>query len=277
DRVVTPYVGYNFELLTPALRIPLRPRFFVTGEALPEFGDERKLANDQNPSRIRGPELNTVLAVEEDIHHFTAGPPGQAGPRQTPFDQNDAVGQGMRTVTQMDPFMFGVKAGASFSFEYRGRQFRIKPSIGWLHYRITARGTMVDPSCVPPQRCTNVYNFNDNGTPLDPSDDFVQLAAPGFLRESIIPATERGVFDGVGPGIDLEMDTGRFGPIGSALLMGLQAYYLPGDRDIFFGNYASFNDQLGNDTEIAAFRVRVAPWIYRIGLGIRFQWLGAAE
>lgn len=276
DRAVTPYVGGNVELLTPAIPMPLRPRAFVSGEVLPMFGPERVLVVDGDPKRLRGPEINTVLVGEEDINHFTTGFPGESGPRDTAFSEEDTVGQGMRTVAQMDSLAYGAKVGVAFGFEYRGRQLRIKPSAGWIHYKVNATGTMVDPTCIPRNRCTNLYRANNNGTE-DPSDDFFELSQAGFIRESIITGSESGVFDGVGPGIDFEMDTVRYGPIGAALFAGIHAYYLPGDRDIFLGNVRSFNDQLGSDTEVAAWRVRVAPWIYRAGIGIRFQWLGDAE
>lgn len=273
DNVVTPYVGGALELLTPALPLPLRPRFFVTGEVIPALGPERVLGQDGDPKRIRGPEINTVLAIEEDAQHFTTGPPGQPGPRTQAFDQQDAVGQGMETVSQVDQLMYGARAGLSFAFEFRGRQLRIKPSAGWLHYRLTVRGTVVDPTCVPPGRCTNVYQL-DPTTP-DPID--YRLLAAGFIRETIIFESKDGVFDGVGPGLDLEMDAGRIGPIGAAVFVGAAAYYIPGDRDVFLGNQRVVSDQIGNDTEIAIFRTRVAPWVYRAGLGIRFQWLGSPE
>jgi hypothetical protein len=99
----------------------------------------------------------------------------------------------------------------------------------------------------------------------------------GFLRESILWGTESGEFDGVGPGVELEMDTGRFGPLGVSLFLGVHAYYIPGDRDIFFGEQRSFDDPLGQTTHQAASRVSVAPWMYRAGLGIRFAWLGGGD
>src|SRR5258706_9021872 len=71
DRAVTPFVGGNLELMTPVL-LP-RVRFFAAGELLPMFGPERQLAQDGEPSRIRGPDIGAVLAVDEDAFHFTNG------------------------------------------------------------------------------------------------------------------------------------------------------------------------------------------------------------
>jgi hypothetical protein len=287
DRVVSPFVGAAVELMTPRLPVLSSPRFFASGEILPAFASERGLAVDGQPSRVRGPEVGALLAGEEDNTHFTTGDPGtQAGPRSRPFGDKEANGQGMRINAQVDELMFGAKAGVAFAFELRGREVRIKPSAGWIHYKVGVKGTMVDATCraVPvfmqpdASRCTNTYNLDGTLNPATPNPN-------GFFRESIVSGHDSGVFDGVGPGVDLEMDTGRFGPLGAAVFLGFHAYYIPGDRDIYFTSSASFSDQFsasssypsGADTDTAQWRVRVAPWLYRAGVGVRFQWLGSAE
>ncbi len=80
DNVVTPFVGGSLELMTPALPIPTRPRFFVSGEILPLFASEHQPAQEGKPSRIRGPEVSAVLAVEEDEFHHVTNPAGPRGP-----------------------------------------------------------------------------------------------------------------------------------------------------------------------------------------------------
>jgi hypothetical protein len=271
DLAVTPYVGGNVELMSPALSLPGFPRFFASAEVLPSFAPERTLAQEGNPSRIRGSEVGAVLAVEEDQFHFTV-PPGTAGPRQQQFGENDTNGQGTQLISEVDSLIYGAKVGVAFAFQYRGKQMRIKPSAGWLHYKVTARGYLVDPSCGSNGTvCTNVWD--------DPDLDNVgnNIVLPGFLRESILQSSESGAFDGVGPGVDLEMDTGRYGPLGVSLFAGFHAYYIPGDRDIFFAQQAQFSDIIGTDTDQAAWHVRVDPWVYRAGIGIRFAWLGGGD
>ena len=274
DRVVSPFVGAAVELMTPGLPVLWSPRFFASGEFLPTFASERGLAVSGQPSRIRGPEVGALLAGEEDNTHFTTGAPGtQLGPRPRAFGDGEANGQGMRINAQVDELMFGAKAGVAFAFEVRGREVRIKPSAGWIHYKVEATGTLVDATCRPApvfgqpdaSRCTNTYF--QNGT----------LNLPGYFRESIVNGHDSGVFDGFGPGVDLEMDTGRIGPLGAAVFLGFHAYYIPGDRDIHFTGSQSFNDQFGADTDTAAYNVRVVPWLYRAGVGVRFQWLGNKE
>jgi hypothetical protein len=272
DRAVTPFVGGNLELMTPALLSHVR--LFAAAELLPMFGPERQLAQDGEPSRIRGPDIGAVLAVDEDEFHFTNGAQGtNSGPRPQIlfFSDVSANGQGMRTRAQVDKWAYGLKAGASFAFEFRGHEVRVKPSLGWLHYKVSLKGYLLHPKCAPFGQqtiCTNTYFTPEN--PGEPGT----LNTAGFLREATLSDRDSGVFDAVGPGVDLEMQTGRLGPVGTALFIGIHAYYQPGDRDISVTTSRSFNDQLGNDTYIATWRTRVAPWVYRGALGVRFQWLG---
>src|SRR5262249_40517242 len=177
DRMVVPYVGGSIELMTPSLHMASFPRFFVSGEVMPTFGSERTLALDSQPSRIRGPELNAVLAVQEDDKHFQSSGTGATRPREQAFGESDANGQGMKLIAQTDELSFGAKMGAAFAFELRGRQLRIKPSVGWLRYKVGVKGALVDPSCKPSTTCTNVYEPDGTG-------GFV-LKTAGFLRESI--------------------------------------------------------------------------------------------
>jgi len=278
DRVVSPYVGAAVELMTPGLPLLASPRLFVSGEILPTFASERGLAVEGEPARVRGPEVGAVLAGEEDSTHYTTGDPGTAtGPRNRAFGDREANGQGTRTNAQVDQLAYGAKVGVAFAFELRGRQVRIKPSAGWIHYKVGVKGTLVDATCRSvilagerASRCTNTYFQDGTLNPATPDPN-------GFFRESILTGRDSGVFDGVGPGIDLEMDTGRYGPLGASVFAGVHAYYIPGDRDIFFTASRSFDDQFGADTDTASWRVRVAPWLYRAGVGIRFQWLGSAE
>jgi hypothetical protein len=265
DRAVSPFIGGAIELMTPSV---WRLRFFASGEVLPVFAPERHLTDEGQPTRISGPEVNSVIAKQEDNTHFT-DPPTQ--PRANPFGASDAKGQGIRSNAQVDQLSYGAKAGLAFSFQYRGRQMRIKPSVGWYRYKVGVKGYMVHPACNPANRCTNTYNTSG------------VLLQPGFLREAILKASDNGVFDGVGPGLDLEMDAGRFGPIGTSLFIGVGGYYIPGDRDIDFGARKTFNpgapdfDQLGADTYTVTWHTRVAPWIYRGSIGVRFQWLGLSD
>jgi hypothetical protein len=265
DVAATAFVGGALELMTPELPVPTGPRLFVTGEILPSFGPERQVQDDE-PSRIRGPELNTVPAVEEDNTHFT-NVPGR--PRRQPFSEDEVKGDGMRTRWEVKQMVYSAKAGVAFGFDLLGRELRIKPSVGWINFAVEAKGLLVHADCDPVTQCTNTYTSAG------------VLFSPGFVRESILSAQDGDVFNGFGPGVDLEMDTGRLGPLSTALFMGLAGYYIPGDRDIDFNAVKTFDDQLSPSPEVdvnsAIFHVRIDPWLWRAGIGMRFHWIGFVD
>jgi hypothetical protein len=68
------------------------------------------------------------------------------------------------------------------------------------------------------------------------------------------------------------MDIGRFGPLGTSLFAGARFYYILGEREIAFGDSQPYDDQLGTDQTRARWSFEADPWIYRLGLGLRFQW-----
>lgn len=250
DLVIAPFVGASLEILTPALPVPTRPRFFAAGEILPSFASDYEVALEGDPTCVKGPEADAPCATEE--------PPGA---RSLPFSESQAKGQGIRTTATMDTLMFGANAGVAFPVQFGERRLRIKPSVAWLQYKVDAEGRVVDAECSPPNRCTNTYGTTP---PLI-----------GFLREpESLSAKDSKRFNGIGPGIDVEVDTGRFGPIGTSLFLGARFYHILGNRKISFSVTQDYNDAVGNDTEGARFEVEVDPWMYRAQVGFRLHWLG---
>jgi len=247
DLVVSPFVGGSLELMSPALPIPTRPRLFLSGEILPTFASDRDLAVEGNPGCIRGPE-NGAPCVSEDTTV-----------RPISFAEAAANGQGSTTSAQIDTLVFGATAGISFPARFGKREFRFKPSVGWIHYKLDASGIVVDAECDPPSRCT---------------DDF---QGSGFLREITLKGNESRIFDGIGPGLDLEMDVYRYGPLGVSLFLGGGAYHILGNRKFSFSASQNYDDQIGMDIATASWEVDVKPWMYRAHLGIRFQWLGSPD
>ncbi len=259
DLAIAPFVGASLQLIAPALPIRTRPRFFVTGEILPTFAADRDIAIEGNPDCVKGPEPTAPCARDED------------GSRDTAWGEDAANGEGSRTTTTIDPLVFGATAGLSFPVQAAGRQLRIKPWIGWINYKVDAEGFVVDAACDPPSRCTDV-------TVTTPFGSFVE---PGYLREVSLKARDSQRFNGIGPGLDVEMDAGRFGRLGAALFLGGGAYYVLGDRRFSFGTSESYpespNGVIPAGAAAAAFAVEVDPWMYRAHLGVRFQWLGSQK
>jgi hypothetical protein len=258
ERAVSPFVGGNLQLLTPEIPIPTRPRFFVQGELLPTFATDRNIASEGNAEGVSVP-------------IFTTGA-SQGLPRPpTQFSQNEFVGAGSRTTSTVETLVYGASVGLAFPFELLGRRLWLKPSVGWLRYEVQVEGTV------------------DAGI----KDDLPQMPGPNardctFLPDATNPVTaacagisldgsESTWLQGVGPGLALEMDAARWGPIGASLYLDARAYKILGDREVSFSSSVTYDTNLGRipaDTYSANWSWSADPWIYRAGVGIRFSWLG---
>ena len=250
DNDVSAFVGGQLELMTPELPIPLSPRFFAGGGVLPAFGVERKVASEGNVGTVALPSP------------FPGDP--------SAFNEASLLGQGSETEARIvDDFVYEAHAGLAFPFEFLGRQLRVKPSAGWIHYKIDTRGAVADGECqvINPIGDINECNPNSN-------------LAPGFLRSIQLRIDSSGTFDGVGGGMDFEMDVFHIGPFSSSLFIGAHAYKILGERAIEFGANESFPDTgrqgLGAADYASNHRIEVDPWFYRMGLGFRMNWVGFA-
>jgi len=241
DRDVTPYVGGSLELMSPALPIPTSPRLFVGGEFLSAFGTNREVAGEGDPGLLRSP----LPEGAED---------------STPYGENAAIGQGSTTKAEIDKFVYGAHAGISFPVELFERALRIKPMFAWIRYDVDVKGKVVDAECQA-SFLFGSTNCNDK-------------VGNGFQRGVTLRDDDSDTFDGIGPGLDVEMDTGRFGPLGTSLFAGARLYKILGSRKIKLSDSGSHDDVLGQDQTRARWSFEMDDWMYRIGLGIRFQWLG---
>jgi hypothetical protein len=100
------------------------------------------------------------------------------------------------------------------------------------------------------------------------------------LRDTRLQASDTGRFNGIGPGLDLEMDTGVLGRFGTSIFVGGRAYHILGDRKVELEATQSFPDQ-GPGLPMAETRAQWSfdadPWMYRVFVGFRVQWLGFAD
>jgi hypothetical protein len=262
---VSPFVGGSLQLLTPEIPIPTRPRFFVQGELLPTFATDRNIAAEGDPSGVEVPVAQNT--------GFILGP--------TSFFQNEFVGVGSRTTSTVETLVYGANLGLAFPFEVRGRRLWLKPSVAWLRYEVKVEGKLEagikdDSPLVrgPNTRdCTFVPNPAFPGPPGSSVPEF--LAAPcsgiSFSGEDSM------WFQGIGPGLELEMEAARWGPIGASLYLDARAYKILGDRELSFASSVNYPTSLGRipaDTYRANWSFSVDPWLYRAGVGIRFSWLG---
>ncbi len=253
DLAVTPFVGASFELMTPELPIPTSPRLFVGGEVAVAFGLERTLAQEGNPGVLSSPV------------------PGAAAD-STPFSEDFVRGQGSETLAKLDSVIYGAYAGISFPFELYGRAFRLKPSFAWIRTGVDVEGLVVDAECLEVVDVIGGASTKCNTTTAGVGQ------GPGVLREIRLQARGSDTFDGIGPGLDIEMDTGRFGPLGTSLFLGGRLYRILGNRKIELRAARSFTEDegagLGPAETDARFSFEMDKWSYRVGIGLRFHWLG---
>jgi len=266
DLAVAPFVGGSLEVMSPALPIPTRPRLFLSGEFLPTFASDREVALDGDPGCVKGPRLDDICASELDPE----------APLTHTFGLDGANGQGTSTTATFDLLVFGANLGVAFPAQLGRRQLRIKPSVGWISYKVEAHGEMVNAECA-----LDLSTATANDTACTPTT----LNSEGAMRETTLTGSASRRYNGVGPGLDIEMDVGRyFGWLGVSLFLGGRAYRTLGDRTIEFDASKIFddqfdgsqtaNDQLGMDEAFANWEVEIDPWIFRAHVGIRFQWLG---
>jgi hypothetical protein len=188
-----------------------------------------------------------------------------------PFSESAVNGLGTEVSAKVNTLVYGANIGVAFPFALGKRRLRIKPSFAWINYEVEATGTVVDAICNPPNRCT------DTTSPFG-------VMREGNLRDTTLTAGDSRRFNGIGPGLDIEVDTGRFGPIGTSLFLGGRAYRILGNRKINFGAAASFPplppappavNPIPAADSAARFGVKVDPWMFRAHVGIRFMWLGS--
>ena len=248
ELAVTPYVGGNLSLHTPVLARLGQTRLFAGVELPYQFGIDRNVAQKDRPTGIAEPDNP------------------EAGET---LDEGALIGVGSRTRTEIQGLTFGANAGVAFSFEAFGRQFHVKPSANWIRTQITGRGRIEQGIC-------HTQSFQQ----LCDIDGIQPTGGGAFTRIITLKARDSMWVDGLGPGLDVEMETGRFGPYTVALFFGAGGYYLLGDRSLAFeakrtippsGTTDGLGDPVGYHADFA---FRLSPWLYRMGIGLRLSWVG---
>ncbi len=250
---VSPYVGGGLQLMTPTLPLPGRPRFFAGGEILPTFAASRDIAKEGDPSALKLP------FIDQDGD-------GQTDPEE--FPESAIGGVGSRTTAEIKTLVWGASAGIAFPFEVRGRHLRVKPSVGWIRYKIDIDGQVVSTAKeVPPTP-------NPSPDPMNPVPPF-----DPDIREINLSGSDSLTLDGIGPGLEVEMDAFRWGEFGVSLYLDSHAYRVLGKRSVGFSTAQSY-PQLGvlpPATYSANWSFEADPWMYRAGVGVRFHWVGAGR
>jgi hypothetical protein len=227
------------------LPLGIRPRLFINGEVTAQFPPERRTANE--------------AALKSKLDP----PPNNPEPVTYPTTAIQGVGTETKSVPKT--FQFGAQVGIAFPIEVLGRRVRIKPSFGWVHYELDVDG-----------RLLTAIKDDVNG---DLALGSTTVWGPNLRDISLSSGTTRSV-NAIGPGIEFELESGQFGPIGAAMFFGLHAYKVLSDRTIKLKDKVTFpdgtlgGDGLLEDTYRATWGHEIDPWMYRMKMGIRFHYIG---
>jgi len=172
------------------------------------------------------------------------GTPGVLVSPTQPTQESAVAGQGSVTSAKLDLLVVTAGAGLAFTLEGFGQRFRIKPSFEYLREEVEVEGQVSRAMALS----------------MEPTTDYrlIQMSGRGSHT-----------YHGIGPGLELEMDTRRAGPLMLTLFLSGQAYRLLGDREIVFSS--SYSDAIG--TESATWTFEPDPWAFRGSVGLRFRWL----
>lgn len=165
-------------------------------------------------------------------------------PRVISIVEGAITGQGGRTSAEVRPLWVMAGAGIAFTFDARGRALRVKPSVEYLREEIDIGG-LVRRAVAP-----------EDGNSPNLSD----------FRAITLTIDKKKVYHGIGPGLELELDTMRTGPFVLALYAAAKAWTFPDNKKHVFTTVNEFG-------EGAEFHFLKNEWAFAGALGVRFRWV----
>ena len=197
-------------------------------------------------------------------------------------------GRGSKIDITEDENVWQAGAGVAFTFELFERRLRLKPSVEYQRRKLTVETT-----------ANEIFTSSDVGTRQTPTAP----KTPPAFNIIQLAATDELVIDGLGPGLEVEMDTWMAGPFMLSLYISGQAYYALGDTKIDnrgAGRFEDCDDQDGGNlarlcqrtfdfpsqqvdpSNLNAsgvgfndiwgdFKFEIDPWSYQAGVGVRFR------
>jgi hypothetical protein len=165
-------------------------------------------------------------------------------PGEAPTPGEEVVtGQGTRIFAEVDPFLFSAGIGVAFTADIWDRTVRFKPSFEYMREEVTVTGI---------------------------ANRAVQLEFPGTSSDSYrfveFSDEETRVFNGIGPGFEVEGDVARAGPFMLSVYADALGYYFVGDREV---NLSDSNEY----GEYAEWKFEKQEWGWGGRVGLRFRWL----
>jgi hypothetical protein len=157
-------------------------------------------------------------------------------------------GQGSGTAVEASSMIGTAGIGVDFSFEWLERKVHLRPSFEWVVQQQRVKALLgyaeVAPISTNPELCPCLSAF--------------------------VSGEESEYLHGIGPGIEVGVDAGRLGPFLLNVFAGAQAYYEL-DRKMSVVATGPL-EPAGRDVSVRS-TYESDRWDYRIGVGIRFDWL----
>jgi hypothetical protein len=173
--------------------------------------------------------------------------PGEfAVPKGASFRASDILGQGVKAQVHVDDLVWSAGGGVAFTFDVFERRLRIKPSFEWIRQTMVVEGDF--------RRLVQLRRFPPGpGLTLD---DF---------RPILLFVAKNKVFHGIGPGLEIEVDSNRAGPFVVSTFLGVRVYRILGDRNLKLDTENEFG-------ETATYRYKNRRVVYQGAMGIRIRW-----
>lgn len=174
------------------------------------------------------------FASEQDV--AKEGNPKKLDTENPPSDANLIDGQGSSLGVELKSPVYDAGAGAAFEFDAWGRTLRLRTSVEYMRQRLKVRGKVEEARTI--------------------------FGLPFFIE---IRETDTESFDALGPGIELELDTMRYGSLMTSIFADGRAYHYLGNRKIDISGTGDLNTT-------AQFKYKLDPWSYRAHVGFRIRW-----
>ncbi len=222
--MMTPYFSLATELMSPALLSDWgSPRALAHVDIGYAFGFARGI------TRIGSPLDQMELPFP--FSELTDRVPPSYGSEQ------EIIGQGAKLTASVDSLLVGAGLGIAFTFEIGDRTFRVKPTVEYLREEMKISGTLrqatrttfYNPPSDMSQWTPTTPIFSDDPFNFPPDPDENPTPAEAGYREINLDGSSSRVYHGVGPGLEVEMDTGRVGPFVVSIYSGIRAYHFMGD------------------------------------------------
>ena len=235
DLLFAPMARASVELMTPGLlHVPFLPAIAVPGRPRLFVHADAAASFAQKYDLAKNGKIDKMTLPDRRNN-------------QPVEDASNITGQGSRGQAKIDTLVWSAGAGVALSFDIFERRVRIKPSFEWMREKVSVNGAT--HRAVKKIRITLVR------------EDF---------RFIVLDASKSKVFNGIGAGLEIELESRRTGPFVLSTFMGARVHRFMGNLDIDLEDTKT--NEYGND-EWSEFHYTHKRWSYQGFVGIRMRFV----